>query len=369
MRDSLRRLIGRLYARSFTHATWCEGHLKSTGAPVRCLLAMTADESQQNDLLRRLLGDSARRLRRRRIAVAWLRHLLARPPAGLDFCIAMLPPVLDASRKGPHDLKSPAWVRQVLDITGEWADVKKRLRRMQRVIVNRLDTRDPYELVPAAGETELEHFYHRMYVPHCRRHFQDAAQLDSFEFMRTQFRAGFLMLLKEDGVAIAGGLCSVRGDTMYYNRVGVLDGADEHLAKGAQGALYYHLIRLARERGLRRFDLIDSRPFLNDGVYRHKRGWGASVAVDPEQDAWLYFFNLGSPGAALAALRDEPMVVDTPQGLMVYLVRHPGLDVGPQDAVELGKRYHSAGLQGVLFAEDPARPPLAVAFGAAAGAD
>jgi hypothetical protein len=63
-----------------------------------------------------------------------------------------------------------------------------------------------------------------------------------------------------------------------------------HLKRGAMSATYYFLFQWAQENGLERVDLLRSRAHVFDGVYEHKRRWGAGAYDDgwPQTSLWAY---------------------------------------------------------------------------------
>jgi hypothetical protein len=53
------------------------------------------------------------------------------------------------------------------------------------------------------------------------------------------------------------------------------------LRYGALSAVYYFLVDYARSHCISSLDLLRSRPHADDGVYRHKKFWGAIPEADP----------------------------------------------------------------------------------------
>jgi hypothetical protein len=63
-------------------------------------------------------------------------------------------------------------------------------------------------------------------------------------------------------------------NTVFLKRVGLIDGKHEYLTHGVKGAFYYFGILEGLKRGCKYVDLGGSRPFLTDGLTRHKIAMG-----------------------------------------------------------------------------------------------
>jgi hypothetical protein len=175
--------------------------------------------------------------------------------------------------------------------------------------------------------------------------------------MRPYFDRGFVLLLLEGEQAIAGSVCYVEGDTLFFHRGGVLDGNEDYVRKDAQAALYYLKVRYAKEHGLSRLDLGHSRAFFGDGVYRHKREWGGAVTVDDDLESWLHVFAFGDPENIRAIAGPNPLIVQTEDGLQGCCA--PPDDVSPDD---LRRYYAAGGIHGMLVYTPHTITPTVVAF-------
>jgi hypothetical protein len=358
----LKHAIYPIISQYISHATLVEGTLKGGAVPCRCILIMVPNSPLENYLLLKMFGETFTRVRTWRIWIPSLKRLVKKPPTDVDFCIANLLARWDRSFNTMADLKIPSIVHQVIDLTGDWPDIKKRFHRKKREIFNRFMKSNPYTYKISKDLADFDYFYYRMYEPHSKKHFQDCARIDSYDEMKKYFLKGFLLILMEDDNAVAGSLCLVKRDTMIYHRGGVLDGDEEHIRKGAQTALYYYKILIAKDQKLSRLDLLQSRPFFNDGVYRHKREWGASVSVDEDLETWMYFFNLRNPEQAASFFQINPVIVSTPEGLMGYCVSAESTGVDDVDTQDLARHYYASGLKGILLQSPGSKSPSRFAF-------
>lgn len=356
---AVRSLLARLAARSLPRARRVQGQL-SDGTPLRFLVV---GGQRYSAYLLSLPCAAGRPVLASRTRVGPIRRLRERSGGVLDLCIATLP--LDrALPAGTWRFRQQEFVRQVLDISPGAAPnrrlrdkLKETERKIRRHGLSCRVSRDP-------GDFAL--FYERMYLPHTRSQFGAHAEVDSREDMEAYFRRGFLVLVVQGGQAVAGALCLVEGGTLVYRRMGVLDADRAHMVSGAQAAAYSFFITLAREQGCHTVDFMKSRPFLHDGVFRHKRDWGAGVGADDESETWVHHLHLGPERTLVRFYADNPAIVCTPQGLEAVV----GVPAGDAvDAASLRDRYLSPGLGGLVVLRDPPDASFRIPFaGVAPGA-
>ena len=346
-----------VYENYVTQSTVFEGTLKGSGIRCSCKMVMKADSPLQNYLLRKMYGDSFTRVRTRMILIPSVKKLVSNPSSDVDFSIASLPSGWESHFDGLYELKSPPIVRQEIDLSDDWAEVKRRFGSTNRNLFNRFVSRSPYTSRVSTDSADFDHFYHRMYVPHCTKQFQDFARVDSYDQLKRYFARGFLLLLSEAGEDVAGAICSVSGDTFVCHRGGVLDGSDEHRKSRVQAALYAQRISYAKEHNLKRIDLGHSRAFFDDGVFRHKSSWGASVSIDRDMESWMYVFNPRSSFKVVAMLQEHPLIVHTPRGLMGYYVSKETDGYSEAELRELLRNNVGQGLAGVLASSPAAKEP------------
>lgn len=125
-------------------------------------------------------------------------------------------------------------------------------------------------------------FYAEFYVPHIRARFGDAAHMRSLNELQRWVGSGFLLQVLREDSWISGAACGVRKDELSVLAAGHIPEDKYPLRLGALSAAYYYLFEYARRHSMTAVDLLRSRPHADDGVYRHKRRWGAM----PEVDSW-----------------------------------------------------------------------------------
>jgi hypothetical protein len=89
-----------------------------------------------------------------------------------------------------------------------------------------------------------------------------------------------------------------------------------------------------------------SAPFLNDGVYRNKREWGATVLPDNESRTWVYFFH-AAPSEKIAHFFEiNPTIVHSDKGLKGVVGISGTMEIPIAAINDIAHRYQSRGLEG-----------------------
>lgn len=310
MLGKLKETIYEQYAEHFTYATWVQGRLKASGSDCQCLFVMPRDTEVEYYLLEKLFGNDWSKFDQRRIWIRQACQYARQLPVGIDFCVAALPLNWTRMFAPLTDFRTHLYLRQTIDLTGDWTEIKGRFRsKSKRTDFNKFSREQQFRIRISHDEADFEFFYHRIYLPHIQK-FGKAAKVLSAAFMRNKyFVPGFLILIEDEGIAVAGALITVEGDTMHCQSDGVVDGDPALVKRGMLSALYVASLRYAKERNVRTVDLGLSRPFLNDGVYRHKRAWGASVSISGDQEEAIYFFDPASSEHFRAFLEQNPLIV------------------------------------------------------------
>jgi hypothetical protein len=311
MLGKLKEFAYEKYSRYFTFATRVRGTLLATGSPCECLFVMPRDTSVEYFLLGKLFGTNWEKIEQKRIRIASLsRHAVDLPPRA-ELCVAVLPARWIKAYSKLTPMICPAFLRQTIDMSGDWEDIKGRfLESRKRGVLNKFVREGRFESRITRKQSDFEYFYLRMYLPHTRKQYGREARIQSYEdFKKKHFDRGHVLMIAEDGVDVAGALNVVEGDSLLFLSGGVLDGNDDLVKRGVQTALYVEMLKYAKGAGLQRLDLGLSRPFFSDGVFRYKRAWGAGVSIDSFEDEWIFFFDPANSVNALVFFEQNPMIV------------------------------------------------------------
>lgn len=330
----------------WAHATLVEGLQKGAAQPFRCLFVDNSGFSEY--LTRRMFAQPPAVLRKWRIWIPALRKLIRERRVESDLCVAVLPKIYESVFTRLYDYRTTAAVRQVIDTSGSWDDVRSRFSTKKRQISNGFEDKYGLGYRMSTEPGEFDHFYHRMFVPHITRRFGGLSMIDRYEDMKQFFLKGVLLFVTKNGAAVAGALSLVDDGILRFRRSGVLDGDESHVECGAQTALYYFQLRYAHEHNLRAVDTMLSAPFLNDGVHRHKREWGAAVLPNDEARTWVYVCNAAPSEKVARFFENNPAVICCDSGLKGLIGVSGAGDVAAASMKQAVHRYESRGLGGFV---------------------
>jgi hypothetical protein len=245
----------------------------------------------------------------------------------------------------------PLFVNHILDIRGDWQDVKTRLRRSKgaRKEFSWLERYDyTYEISHDDGDFEMYHS--TMYLPTMRKRHGDAADPVSKDEARLHFRQGFLLLLKRDGRLVAGSLCRPHGELIKGITLGIADADEQLLKENVTGALYISVLRWANQAGFKAVDFLGVPPYPNMGVFQYKRKWGTTISIPPNSHKQFWFrFQRDTP-AVRQFLKDNPcIIVDEKNELYVLIVVDDVDKITPEFEEQLCEHYFMPGLKGLLI--------------------
>lgn len=228
--------------------------------------------------LRRLYFTDAEHEEVRPVAVARLRHEVlalarSRAPALVEVNRALAPLLPSIG------FTSYPWLRQRVSLHGP--RYQERAARLEATVGRRVHRqRFGFDLTQEADA--VERFYTAFYCPYLQHRFGAACHVRSRRDLRSAARGGFLLRVRAEGRWLAGAICRRRGREVSLLGFGLAPPYEENLRHGALQAVYYFLFRWAESRGLASVDLLRSRPHVGDGVFEHKRRWGATA----ERDGW-----------------------------------------------------------------------------------
>ncbi len=175
----------------------------------------------------------------------------------------------------------PKFVSQVLDIDQSVDQIikinnknLKRVRKYRYEIMNDLEA--------------FKFFYEKMYTSHIKRKYGDSA-VEEFSVLEKIFRHGELVFVKHKDEYVSAQLSEIKGNVYFLRKNGVLD--ESSLKAGSLVALYYFSILRAKERNVNIIDFGRSRPFLYDGVLRHKNVWGTRICNNKTSKRIIYLRN------------------------------------------------------------------------------
>lgn len=198
-------------------------------------------------------------------------------------------------------LTAPTWVRMVMDFKpgDTWEAWDRFLMQKQEMNIKRF-RRAGFQARESQDPQDFDFFYDRMYVPLIQDRHKGYGVVDKKGDLWGYFNHGRIMFALDDQRPVAGDFSFRQGEVFFGVNNGILDGNREWMKKGVLSFLYYMAIQWCVENRIRRFDVGEIRPLVQDGVYKHKSQWGFEAVQDTTWGVreWLWWV----PGDSTAAL-------------------------------------------------------------------
>ena len=178
------------------------------------------------------------------------------------------------------------WVRQRVYLNSrEYGKYRWKIEKNGRKTQER-----NYRFRLANDYESIERFYEELYLPYISARFGDSVHLRSLGEFKRWVGSGFLLQVFHGDIWVSGVVCRLRKGELSVLALGHLPEERYPLSFGALSAAYCFLFQYAAEHSLDRLDLLRSKPHGDDGVFRHKRYWGAIAEIDtwPHTAIWFY---------------------------------------------------------------------------------
>jgi hypothetical protein len=179
------------------------------------------------------------------------------------------------------------WVRQRIRLNGP--DYRSRVSSIEGVYGRKVRR---FGFFPqfTQDQRELEEFYHEFYCPYILDRFGGMAHLRSYGELSAAMRSGFLIKVLQKDQWVSGAVCPRYGAEVKALVFGLRGDYTDLLARGALSATYYFLIKWALDHSMEKVDLLRCRPHIRDGVFVHKRRFGATPHLDswPHSAIWVF---------------------------------------------------------------------------------
>jgi hypothetical protein len=340
----LKRRLYPLYTRYFARAYLYQGELRSGKGEAKCLFI---DNDQfYLGVVAKLFSEHYTLIRTFRCLISGVPHLMGSTKLDADVCFVNVAQRHASLFETRAIFKMQTRVSQSLDLI-DAGENNKRFRDARKRVQKKLKKSGlTYRIT--REEEDFKFFYHRMSKPLVKK-FGDAAMEMSYMDMKSVFEQGLLMFIQYNGEPVAGLVCVEQYPTIVSYRLGVLDGDQYYTEMGAQAACYYFLFEYASQQGFQQVDFMRCLPFLNDGVYVHKRLWGAQVGPYAEASSWVYLFKCSDALSFYRVMENLFPIVHTDQGLfgVVPVGGEAGLTTAMQH--EMIRQYGDPGLSGLYI--------------------
>jgi hypothetical protein len=192
----------------------------------------------------------------------------------------------------------PVWATMRINIDRPESDIFNKSKTDFRDVIRRIRKYDlTYEI--STDKKMFDFFNEKFYLPYMKNRHRDEAFIEDLDTMWKSYEHPRIMVVKEKGNIAGMTFMRVTEKILYLKRTGLIDGNEDYLSHGVIGAAYYFGILEGLKMGCKYVDLGGSRPFLNDGLTRHKKGIGGEfeVNLDPSKEYLWFGVNEKSPAA------------------------------------------------------------------------
>ncbi len=182
------------------------------------------------------------------------------------------------------------WIRQQVSLNaGNHTGKRRNIEATYGRKIRKFD----YRCQITRDEETVRRFYEDLYLPHVTTRYESACHTRTLSELQTVIRSGFLLQVFARDIWVSGVVCRLKKDEICTFAFGHLPDSQYDLRRGALSAAYYFVFKWAEEHSVQKVDLLRSRANTSDGVYEHKRRWGAKPLIDswPHTALWLFVPN------------------------------------------------------------------------------
>jgi hypothetical protein len=240
----------------------------------------------------------------------------------------------------------PPWVLLELDINKPLDEIL-----MSMTLMRRRDIRNAGKVGFTSrfsrDLSDLEFFYHEMYVPYISRRFEDRAILASFESKKAMFDHGGLIIVDYEGVPSAGLLGYVTGDTFNIGSIGIRRDHYELVKKGIVTTLNWLAIQWAKQEGYRHVNFGMTRSRIYDGGFEAKRNWGTRIQQHLLDHTDWVFLARAIPSSLASHLNRAGMITLEDGSFQCVLIKDDVNSPSTDEVRRLSKIAESVGVAGI----------------------
>lgn len=243
----------------------------------------------------------------------------------------------------------PHYVHHILDVRGDWQDVRLRFHRSVRRNELRLVRKYDYKYDVSHDRQDFETFYDQMYVPTMDDRHDELSTPLSMDEAYQYFRHGYLFRVTREGNWVAGGVCHPILETLSFDVMGVRDADVGLIREGAASTLYYAVSHWANQQGYEAVNFLGTGPYLENGNFQYKRKWGTTISVPPHLHRQIWIRVRRITPAVSKFLKENPLIVVDEDGKLngLVMVDDPQ-SVSAATREEWEKLYATPGLSSLM---------------------
>jgi hypothetical protein len=217
----------------------------------------------------------------------------------IDMAVAEMSHVTFDSFRNCEGYILPVWATMRINIDRPESEIFNKSKTDFRDIIRRIRKYDlTYEI--SADKKIFDFFNERFYLPYMKNRHGDEAFIEDLDSMWKSYKHPLIMVVKEKGEIAGMAFLRVTDKILHLKRTGLIDGSQEYLSHGVIGAVYYFGILEGLKLGCKYVDLGGSRPFLRDGLTRHKLGIGGEFEQKLDSSKEYLWFGVNKKSLAAA---------------------------------------------------------------------
>lgn len=244
-----------------------------------CRIIFVGGQDNRSEVCKTLLGGQAERRDLGRVALWNLpRQSQVWLDSGVELVVCELSQLCPWQPKGVITFSVPVWIKMTLQMPEVLTDLLcgNQRKRVRQRIHKGLEAGFEYHF--SREKSDFDVFHYQMYQPFIKARYGEGAAISTYEHQwKRWFEPGGLLVVTQEGKAIAGALCYCADSICYSIEGGVLEGDPVLLKQEINSMIDWYAMTWAHQRGLRQFDMGGTRSRRSDGVYLYKRQWGAQV--------------------------------------------------------------------------------------------
>jgi hypothetical protein len=178
----------------------------------------------------------------------------------------------------------------VPSLVGQVLDIDRPINEAIKLSNSELKKVHKYKCEISNDPEALKFFYEKIYVQYAKTRYGKFAHIENFSYLEKIFRNGELVFVTLNDDRVCAYLCGIDGEKYICSKNGALD--ESFVREGAMVAAYYFSILRAKEIGAKIVHFGGSKPFLSDGVLRHKNKWGTKICETGVSKRFVYLKNV-----------------------------------------------------------------------------
>lgn len=238
----------------------------------------------------------------------------------------------------------PEFVSLKVDLSKELSEIYKSFSKSAKEDIRKVKKEGfSYEITDDLDK--IRFFYDSMYIPYSYKRYGNFAICATFSTIRHLVERGSkLMLIKKNNDYLFGSLFFFSNNTVIGTHAGIINGKTELLKKGVSSASYYFAIIYSKKLNAKYLDFGSCRPFLNNGLLRYKKKWGASVENSKSSFSVFGFKPIGKKDGIKEFMLNNPFISWDESKLVGNIFLIEDMKSNNEEIQNLLKNYDTNGL-------------------------